>query len=289
MRTKADIKRSITTSFISNPHIIDAYGLDENLTFEQQFSIVSFENVLFDIIVNVIFFLELLFGEHSNDVDSRLRNQKNARLPWYRTMALNFQYGFDLVADKDYFDNSAATLDEIEASKIIKYAAVNESDDESRVILKIAGEENEELAPITALQREAFDAYLDEFRPGGVKTTIINYLPDLLYLNLRIYRDPLVLDPNGMSILNGNYPVQEAIQAYMKLLPFDGEFVIFDFLNYIKNNADGVVTPVAINIESAWIDPLLDDYGTPVSIDVKRIPESGYFKVVNFDNIEYVG
>jgi len=75
----------------------------------------------------------------------------------------------------------------------------------------------------------------------------------------------------------------------MKLLPFDGEFVIFDFLNYIKNNADGVVTPVAINIESAWIDPLLDDYGTPVSIDVKRIPESGYFKVVNFDNIEYVG
>src|SRR5690606_26557389 len=103
------------------------------------------------------------------------------------------------------------------------------------------------------------------------------------------FRDPLVLNANGMSILNGNYPVQDAIQAYMKLLPFDGEFVVFDFLNYIKDHAPGVITPVAINVESAWIDPIIGDYGTPISIDVKRIPESGYFKVVTFDNIDYVG
>ncbi|EGV44330.1 nucleotidyltransferase [Bizionia argentinensis JUB59] len=289
MRTKADIKKQITAPFVANSHIVAAYGLDENKTFEEQFSIVSFENILFDLMVNIIFFLELLFVEHVKEVDTKLLNQKNARLPWYRTMALQFQYGFDLVADKDYYDNGSATADQIEASKIIKYAAVNESDDESRVILKIAGEVADELAPIPVPERAAFDAYVKEFRPGGVKVTIINYEPDLLYLNLAIYRDPLVLDANGMSILNGNYPVNDAIAAYMKLLPFDGAFVIFDFLNYIKDNAQGVVTPVAVNIESAWIDPILEGYGSPVSIDVKRIPESGYYKVVNFDNITYVG
>ncbi|OBX20952.1 MULTISPECIES: hypothetical protein [Bizionia] len=289
MRTKADIKKQITDPFINNAHVISMYGLDENLSYEAQFSIVSFENILFDIMTNIIFFLEGLFGQHVKEVDGRLFNQKNARLSWYRTMALQFQYGFDLVKDKDYFNNGTATADQIAASKIIKYSAVNESDDESRVILKIAGELNDELAPIPAPERAAFDAYVKEFRPGGVKISVINYEPDLLYLNLNIYRDPLVLDANGMSILNGNYPVNDAIEAYMKLLPFDGAFVIFDFLNYIKNNAQGVITPVNINIESAWIDPLINDYGTPISIDVKRIPESGYFKVVNFDSISYVG
>jgi len=50
----------------------------------------------------------------------------------------------------------------------------------------------------------------------------------------------------------------------------------------------GVIIAYVNNIESAWIDPNLNDYGNPVSIDVKRIPESGYYKVVNFDNINYV-
>ncbi|WP_435138928.1 nucleotidyltransferase [Formosa sp. A9] len=289
MRNKQDIKNTITEAFISNTYVVEAYGLDVSKTFAEQFSLVSLENILFDLITNIIYVLELLFDQHEKEVNTSLFEQKNARLPWYRTMSLNFQFGFDLVTDKDYFDNTNATADQIEASKVVKYAAVNESVDVSRVVLKIAGETNQELAPITDEQRIAFNAYVEEFRPAGVQITIINYLPDLLYLNLKIYYDPLVLNANGMEIKTGEYPVQNAITDYMKLLPFDGEFNTFDFLNYIKNNAAGVITPVAVNIETAWIDPMLNDYGSPVSVDVKRIPESGYFKVVNFDNIAYVG
>lgn len=239
------------------------------------------------IIALAIYLHEVIFDAHKTEIDGLIYNQKTGRLSWYRTMALKFQYGFDLLTDQDMFDNTAATDQEIEDSKIIKYAAVNESED-SRVIIKIAGETAGELAPLSTPERNAFEAYLSEIRYAGVKLTVINYLPDLLFLNLQIERDPLVLDANGMSILNGNYPVNDAILAYMKLLPFNGEFVVFDFLKYIEANAEGVVTPTAINIESSFIDPLTDMYGDPVSIPIKTIPFSGYYKVDNYDNITYV-
>lgn len=287
-RTKNDIKAEMTVSFMENATVSNLYGFQLGASFTNEFSLVSLENILFEIFAYALFFHELLFDQHKKEVTHALLNQKSGRLAWYRSMALAFQYGFDLLTDKDLFDNAGATEAVIEASKIIKYSAVNESDDESIVILKIAGETDGELSPITPAQRESFAAYLKEFRYAGVKVTVINYLPDLLYLNLIIERDPLVLDANGMSVLNGNYPVNDAIEAYMKLLPFDGEFVVFDFLNYINENAEGVVIPTAINIESAFIDPLLNDYGQPVSIPIKTIPFSGYFKIVNFENITYV-
>jgi len=240
------------------------------------------------IIATAIYLHELIFDTHKAEIDTAIANQKNAKPAWYRTMALAFQYGFDLIPDKDSFDNGDATEAEIEASKIIKYAASNEVEDEKGMILKIATEVDDELAQLEPEQFDAFVAYSKEFKPGGMPLTIINFLADRLYLNLQIERNALVLDENGMSIKDGNYPVNDAIAAYMKLLPFDGEFVVFDFLKYIEANAEGVVTPTSINIESSFIDPLINDYGDPVSIPIKTIPISGYFKVVNYDNISYV-
>lgn len=277
-RTLAEIQTEITDKFTSDPNLSD---------FNNTSSVAIYRLIIY-VVAFAIYVHEQIFDLHKSEVDTLILNQKSGRPTWYRTMALKFQYGFDLIADTDFFDNTGQTDDAIEASKIIKYAAVNESEDTSRVIIKIAGEVNEELSPLTQEQREAFEAYVDEIRYAGVQTTVINYEPDLLFLNLQIQRDPLVLDANGMSIANGNYPVNEAISAYMKLLPFDGEFVIFDFLKYIEANASGVVTPTSLNIETSFINPITNNYGDPVSIAIQTIPESGYFKVNDFDNITYV-
>jgi len=285
-RTKKDIKNQLTASFISNEKIIAFYGLTGK-TFEEEFSLVSFENTLFEIISYSIYLLEQLFNKHQNEVDEQLYNQKSGRSPWYRFMALQFQYGFALITDTDKYDNTNFTTEQIEASKIIKYAAVVESQDESRMILKIAGEIDDELTPISAEVKASFDAYLMEIRFSGVRITVINYLADKLFLNLRIYRDPLVIDANGMSILQGNYPIQDAINEYMKELPFDGEFIVAHFVDKLQN-VSGVKIPHVINIETSWIDPLVDDYGIAIPIDVKAIPVSGYFKVEDFNSIEYV-
>ena len=277
-RSITEIQTQILDKFSDNPILSQ---------FNSTSSVAIYKLIIY-VVAFAIFIHEQIFDLHKAEIDDLILNQKSGRPTWYRTMALKFQYGFDLIEDTDFFDNTGQTQSAIDDSMIVKYAAVNESEESSRLIIKIAGEENEELAPLTLEQRQAFEAYIQEIRYAGVQTTVINYRPDLLFLNLQIQRDPLVLDADGMSIRDGNFPVNEAIQSYMKLLPFDGEFVIFDFLKYIEANAAGVVTPTALNIETSFIDPDTDTYGEPVSVAVRTIPESGYFKVNDFDNISYV-
>jgi hypothetical protein len=149
------------------------------------------------------------------------------------------------------------------------------------VLLKVAGETDGDLAPIGAEPFDALKEYFKDARPAGVKLNIINYLPDLLWLNLRIYRNPLVIDANGMSIADGNYPVLDAIDQYMKELPFNGEFVIAHFVDKLQK-VPGVNIPHVLNVETAWINPDTGGYGAPVPVSVKTIPVSGYFKVQEY-------
>lgn len=234
-----------------------------------------------------IWTLEKLFDQHKMEVHTALSELKPHTARWYRNKALAFQYGFDLLEDSDKFNNTGKSEDEISNSKIIKYAAVTEAQTESRLIVKIATEQGGELQPISQGQKASFDAYLNEIKDAGVRITTINYLPDILGLQMKIYRDPLVLDENGMSILTGEKPVEKAIKAYLKKLPFDGELVLAHLVDELQK-VEGVKIPHIILAESKWIDAGTNGYGQFQPIEVKAIPVSGYFKIENFNGISYV-
>lgn len=269
--------------------IFDSISQNENLQALNSTSNVAIYRLIVYVISSAIWVLEKLFDFHKAELQKELFEQKSGTLPWYRTMALAFQFGFDLLTDSDKFDNNGATAEQIELSKIVKYAAVSEGTVDSRVILKIAGESSQGvLTPITLLQFEAFEAYIKEIKYAGVKTTIINYLPDRLFLNLQIIRNPLLIDGSGNSILNGGKPVEQAIKVFMKNLPFDGEFVVEHLEKYLMDNVEGVEVAHVINTQSSWIDPTINDYGTPQPINVRAIPVSGYYEVQNFNDITYV-
>lgn len=284
-RTTAEIKLEITASFMNNGVLSLLYGFQIGAAFEETFSNTALESILFDIIAFCIFTLETLFDKHKAEIDDKLTNQKSGRPSWYRYMALQFQYGFSLVADKDYFDNTGATEQQIEDSKIVKYAAVTQPP--GRLVIKIAGELNNALAPIPAEALDSFIEYVEEFKWGGVDVDVINFLPDRLYLVIQIECDPLVLDVNGMSILNGNYPVNDAIQQYMKELPFDGQLALAHLTDKLQK-VSGVKIPTILSAQSSWIDADLGGYGPPQTINIKTIPVSGYFEVQGFENITYV-
>jgi hypothetical protein len=278
-RTVTDIKKEITDNFIGNEIVKNSYGLQEGLTFEEQFSDASLESIIFYCIAFSVWGLEKLFDQHIIEVSTMIAGQKKGSLKWYRNMALAFQYGFNLYPDKDEFNNEGHTKEEIQASKIVKYSAVTEATNQSRLIIKIAGETNGELSPITEAQKEAFIFYMEEIRYAGVPITIINYLPDLLYLNITIKRNPLVLDAQGYAIapLNGNLrPVDKAISEFLHNLPFNGEFSVDKLETYISNIL-GVQDISIDGASSAWIDPDSNDYGQMQSIYMSKIPESGYF------------
>ncbi|QTV06064.1 nucleotidyltransferase [Faecalibacter bovis] len=230
--------------------------------------------------------LAQLFSQHRKEIDDKIAKQKTHRLAWIQGMYLNFQYGFDLIPETDQFDNSNATDDQISESKIIKYCAVNESDTQREVIIKIATEVEGELSPLPQEVMETIDRYTSEIKGTGVPYRIINYVPDLLRLKIRVFRDPLLIDEQGMHRRNANFPVEDALKEFMKELPFDGALQIQDLSNKLES-VTGVELVSVDLVQSCWVNPATSGYGDWRSIDVRKVPESGYFKIENFNGISY--
>lgn len=265
--------------------MFDSIAANENLAGLTSTSKVSIWRLMIFIVAFSIWVLENLFDTHKKEVDDIIEAKMPHRPSWYRTKAKAFQHGFALIPDTDNYDNTGFTPEQIEDSKVIKYAAVTQS--AGQILIKIATEVNGVLSPIPPEVKAAFDAYILEIADCGVKYIVVNHLPDILLLNLQLFRDPLVLDFTGMSILNGNYPVRDAINEYMKELPFNGELVLAHFIDKLQK-AEGVVIPHLVNAESQAIDINTNQYLDAEPINVKTVPVSGYFTIPNFDNVSYV-
>ncbi len=227
-----------------------------------------------------IWTLEKIFDQHKKEVDDKLARLKPGTVRWYHSKALAFQYGFPMYTESDEFDNTGFTQEEIEASKIVKYCAVVDVAQESRIVIKVATEIRGQLLPITEHEYEAFSKYINEIKYAGVYVTILNNKPDILRLKVRIVRDAMLLDSNGMEVSSGRHPVKEAIQNYMKRLPFNGELSLQALTDEIQQ-VPGVVDLSIDLAESKWINGSI--YGEFSPINISKVPESGYF-VVNFEN-----
>lgn len=286
-RKITDIKQELTATFMAKTVLQEAYGFADGSVFENEFSKVSIESILFDIFAFGVFLLEVIFDHHKKEIDTAIYEQKSGTPRWYRNMSLAFQYGFDLLEDSDKFDNAGYTTDQIEASKIIKYCSVKESIESNRLTIKVAGELGENLKPLDETQKASFREYLAETRYAGVKINVVNNPADKLLLNMAIYRDVLVLDEGGNSIINGGRPVEKAIRDYMKALPFDGELVLNDLIEKLRA-VEGVNNAHIINATSSAFNSAQGVFLPFAPINVKTIPVAGYFEIVNFDTVSYV-
>ena len=235
-----------------------------------------------------IYTLERLFDAHSTYVTTGLAEQKAHTPAWYRMQAMAYQFGFTFDENTGVFVDDNATTEQIAASQIIKYCAVNESDDESTLVVKIAGEDNGILSPISPEQISSFTSYIKRVRDVGVKINVINYPADKLKLNLRIEYDPLVLTVNGMNQRTGEFPVVSALNEFLKELPFNGELILAKLVDKLQL-IEGVKIPTIQSAFSCWIDKdQLDVYVDFSEIVIKRIPESGYFVLDLESEINYV-
>ena len=226
-----------------------------------------------------IWSLEKVFDLHRADIDRRIAELKPGTAKWYHSKALAFQYGFDLLPDSDKFNNHGRTEEQIEASKVVKYCAVTDAPTESRIVIKIATDNAGTLTPVTTHQQEAFSRYINEIKYAGVYVTILNNQPDWLKLSIRIVRNPLILNENGMNVNSGKQTVKEAIKDYLKRLPFNGELSLQALTDVIQG-VEGV-KDVSIDLaQTKWIEGSI--WGNFQEINISKIPESGYF-AVNFD------
>ena len=233
---------------------------------------------------------------HDKETNVLIQEQKVPNQRWYRNKALSFQYGFDVEIDTDIFKPTIqvdgvdveATEEQIDASKVIKYCAVDRKliANRASLIIKIAGEENGEIIQTSDDVKNGLKKWfeIDGAAAAGDVITYINYKGDILSFSVDVYVNPLVLMSDGRHKINLNYPVEDAVKTYLKNLPFNGEFDVQKFEAAILAT-EGVLKLKTNKVESKWIVPQggdADGYGLFQPISVYKIPESGYFKVEDF-------
>lgn len=274
MTTIADIKKLMTDPYITNEMVKQLYGLKDGLTFEDQFSAVSLENIIFDDVATALWVNQQLFEQHKIDISAILNEQMSGTANWYAWKAKQFQFGQELVFETDYYDNTGLTSEQISSRQVVKYAAAVESLDKSILYLKIATESNGNRQPLSTAQLTAFKNYLNAYQYAGVRIVVINDQPDHMKLTIDIYYDPQVLDETGKRLDgNANTPVQDAIRNYLKNLPFNGMYT---------NQALVDTLQVLDGVDVAEIKFAASRYGAYTQfteINAREIAHAGYYQI----------
>jgi hypothetical protein len=229
------------------------------------------------VVATTIWTLDKLFDLFKKDVDETIASLKPHSLRWYSQKAKAFQYGYNLVADADYYDNTGIDEATIEASKIVDYAAVVENDRGLRI--KVAKDNGADLVAFTTPQLTAFIEYMRIVKDAGVKLLITSSAPDSLKMTIDIYYNPLVLNGLGQR-LDGidAEPAQNATKTYLKNLPFNGVFLLQNLVDQLQL-VDGVVIADIKSAQAKYGDLAFQ------SFSVKYLPDSGYLRFENNNDL----
>jgi hypothetical protein len=269
-RSIADIKKEITDRWMLDEVIKQRYGFEPGTSFDVALSVkVAIESVKFYVTSAAFWTLEKLFDLHKLEVMGIINELKPHSLRWYVSKAKAFMLGHALVTDADYYDTSNMTDVQIEAAKVVKYAAAVEKS--AVIYLKIATDNGGEPAPLPAEQVAGFEAYIKEVKDAGVVVEVVNEPAEHFRINLTVYYNPMVMDSTGM-VFSGATPVHDTIKSFIKNLPFDGEYrnvALVDALQQIE----GVVIPELHLAETSR------DGQTWEQVEAKANPFSGYYKI----------
>lgn len=263
-RTINDIQTDIINELAANGIIVNA-------------SLTSRRRLWTWVIAFSILTLEKLFDFFRAETDAKIKLLKPATLTWFSEKIKTFQYGYNVVAETDYYDNSLLTQVQIDASKVIKYAAAIEqvfSNGRFGVRIKVAGANGSgELIKLANAERDAAREFLKRFKPAGTYCELTTDDADYLKLTLKVYYNPLVLDGNGARLDGTNAtPLQDAIKSHLKSLPFNGRFNLTEVVDSMQA-VDGVADPRIVSAQTKYaLLPFTE------VID-ERIPDAGYLKI----------
>lgn len=219
------------------PNIDSGQTLLDDLTTTSK---VARWRLFFAIAAIAIVALENLWDAFKLLIDTTIKNQKVGSVPWYRQIALEFQYGDSLTLINNEFVYSPVVM----ANRVVAQCAVVEG---NPLTIKVARLVGSSLAPLTAPQETAFDAYIAQRKFAGTAISIVNQIADDLGLDIKIYFDPLVLDTTGQLLSSpGVYPVDDTISNYLSTAAaknFNGDLVLNGLIDALQAT-QGVVNPI---------------------------------------------
>lgn len=211
---------------------------------------------------------------------SLFATRKTHTLGWYETKAKEYQHGHSLVSEKDYYDNTGLTEEQIAEAQVIKYAAAIEVYDHvanlKGIRIKTATIVDGQLAKVPDVQLAGFSTFMEIVKDAGNKIYKSSDDPDSLKLEMDIYYNPLVLAADGKRLDGTNdTPVLEAINNFLLSgMVFNGWFITSKLVDKLQQ-VDGVTIPHVVSIQARYGELEYFD------IAVRYQPDAGYLRIIN--------
>ena len=253
----------MTQQFMTDSVIRTKYGITGSATFDETFSKVSIENIWFSIVASAIWVLESLFDAFREDVDAKISTAVLASIPWYHKIALEFQYGDQLVFDEE---TQQFVYPEIHPNKqVVKYAACR---DVGGGVYVLAAGANSSGTPV-ALDADvltAFESYLNQRKPAGVIVEVGSYAPDRVRVYADVQYNPQVINASGQLVEDTTVrPVDAAINAYLRNIEYGGvlnKTALVDAIQAVPGVVDVLLNKVTVRsaISSSWSEVVGNNY-----------------------------
>ena len=253
----------MTQQFMSDSVIRTKYGITGSATFDDTFSKVSLENIWFSIIASAIWALESLFDAFREDVDAKIATAVLASIPWYHKIALEFQYGDELVFDEE---TQQFVYPELHPNKqVVKYAACR---DVGGGVYVLAAGANSAGTPV-ALDADvltAFESYLNQRKPAGVIIEVGSYAADRVRVYADVQYNPQVINAAGELVEDTSVrPVDAAINDYLRNIEYGGvlnKTALVDAIQAVPGVVDVLLNKVTVRsaISSSWSEVVGNNY-----------------------------
>lgn len=223
---------------------------------------------------------ESLFDLLAGDVNTALTDRMAPTREWYANKARAFQLGYSLIPESDQYDNTALDSATVEASKVVKYAAViRQINTFGRVLLRIkcAGYNGTDLIQLPSTTVDALKEYFDMVGAAGDNISAESNAPDRIYNEWIVDYDPLILSPTGDRLDGSDTDViRKAIKSFLANgMPVIGGTYVRTFHVDWLQKVPGVVVPRLIVAQVAYgAQPLAD-------IDEEYEPDAGWLRFLN--------
>lgn len=262
----------MTDAFAANEDVVKAYDLSPSKTYDEQFSKVSLETLIFWAFSAGIFKLETIYDDHRKEVIDLIAASEPHTLFWYSNRAKSYLHGFSLKPYSDEFDTAGASDDDLAKAHIVRYAVASEYQD--TVYLKVAGVD-EAGAPVVLSESvlSGIRSYIAQIKDAGVAVRVISAPGDDLDLSLEIYMQPSLLLDSGLPSQDRQTEIRKVVERNTTSLPFDGVFRPSDLVVALSQVA-GVESSVVTSASSSASGE--DDWKEFTGF---HRPSSGYYKI----------
>lgn len=255
--TTQEWKKKLTDEWLKQPGIEEVYGIDPNKSFDEQFSAVSIENLLFYAQAFGLMVLEKIVGDRIAKLEEHFNRLRPHTLSWYAEKIKAFQKDGDLNKDTDVYPNIN------KEKQVVKYCSLMERN--GVLSAKIAGQDKDgKPTRLSDDDVKKVSAYVSRIKDAGVRVLLSSGDADKFNVSLLIHYDPLKrLEAKD---------IKKVVSEYLESMPFDGIYSNMALIDAIQK-VDGVRVAEVLTSEAK--------YGGNItkSIDSVYVPTSGYMQI----------